>query len=798
MLRAPVICLAFAFLSATTFADEPRKDEHGDSLPEGALLRIGTVRYRAGASVNYAAISPDGKLIAAASEAGLTVIELDTGKPRYIPDARVPSGYSPGRVCVAFSPDGKELFGVTEGGDVRVWDPLTGKQVRRLDGANSWGRIWFPPRGKELICATGEKIFARVDPASGQASQPVRVDEYVVGTDATGATVVVVNPKRGVMLCDTDGGEKRRFDHAAPLAVLAADDRLLITAASGWEIRVWDAGTGKQLHSFTGKNPRPSFMDVTSVVTTPDGKVLFAGTDYGDILRWDLETGKPLPTLTGHRWGVNGLFVLPDGKLLVSVSWDGLVRRWDLATGKELPSPAGATRHVGVALRPDGAVAAVSMTGGVVLRDLRGGKESRTIPISGPAEAQLRYSPDGKRLAVAQSNGIVNVWELDTQKSVEMKLPPPAAGRGAYFDGLAFSPDGRFLATSESQSGTRLWDSLTGKAIWSAGGSGKVALSADGRTIVIGGWDCRLDFCNAATGEVFTSVPTDRREIIDGIAFSPDGAVLATSHHGGAIHLRDPARGIVRKTLRGHSSVAWSISFSANGKWLASAGDNSVRLWEVATGAELLKLDGHVSRAYTADISPDGSTILSSSLDLTALLWSTRPRADGKPKKTLDALWDDLAGEPVAASRAQWALADDPAGAAALLRAKIAPAVIQIDEKRFAKLLGELDSANFREREAAARGLAEMGKPVEPALRRAHDAAKSAEARQRLRGLLESLRREPTGEELRQSRAVHALELAGGPDAREVLKAWADGSPDADLTRDAKAALGRFTSSRTR
>src|SRR5262249_42505162 len=158
-----------------------------------------------------------------------------------------------------------------------------------------------------------------------------------------------------------------------------------------------------------------------------------------------------------------------------------------------------------------------------------GGKESRTIPISGPAEAQLRYSPDGKRLAVAQSNGIVIVWELDTQKSVEIKLPPPAAGRGAYFDGLAFSPDGRFLATSESQSGTRLWDSVTGRQIWSTGGSGKVVFSPDGRTIVIGGWDRKLDLCNAVTGELLHSVPTDRREIVDGIAFSPDGALLATS-----------------------------------------------------------------------------------------------------------------------------------------------------------------------------------------------------------------------------------------------------------------------------
>src|SRR2546422_10573065 len=64
------------------FKRPSRIDRFGDPLPSGALMRIGTIRYRAGASINKAAISPDGKSLAAAHEGGITVIELATGRSR--------------------------------------------------------------------------------------------------------------------------------------------------------------------------------------------------------------------------------------------------------------------------------------------------------------------------------------------------------------------------------------------------------------------------------------------------------------------------------------------------------------------------------------------------------------------------------------------------------------------------------------------------------------------------------------------------------------------------------------------
>jgi WD40 repeat protein len=669
--------LAVAFLAVAAAAEEPRTDEHGDPLPDGALRRIGTIRYRAGASINYAALSPDGKYIAAASEIGLTIIEMDTGKPRHIPTAEAPNGFSPGRVCVAFSPDSKELFSVTNGGNLRVWDPATGKMLRQLGtrpeprpgpgqmqplGAPSaWGRVWFPRQGKQLICATiGGNAVARLDPDSGQASVPVPITGELVGTNSDGSTLVLADSKQAASLIDVKGQPIRRFDHAASLAALCAGNKLLVTAANGWEIRVWDVASGRQLHSFTGQNPGASFVDISYVATTLDGKTLFAGTQRGDILRWDLETGKAMAPLTGHCNFVTGLFFPPGGKVLVSVSWDSLIRRWDLTTGKELPSPQGLTGHLFVARRPDGRVAALGDDNGrLEFRDLVSGGAPVILREAGPPVSKLCFSPDGKRLAVAQRNGIVNFWTGDAREPLELKVAEPPRAHGTVFEAMAFSPDGRWLVTSVFPGGTTLWDSTTGKQQWLFGPVAHFAFSPDGRTVAMA-LGRTLDFVDATDGSVKKSVPAGWLTA-PRLAFSPDGSILAVCHYDGTIALRDGPSGLDRKVLKGHGPVALSASFSANGKWLASSRDKSIRLWEVATGAELLRLDGHVYHAWSAEISPDGRTILSSSWDLTALLWSTRPRPDGKPKRVLDALWDDLAGEPVAAWRAQWALADDAA-----------------------------------------------------------------------------------------------------------------------------------------
>lgn len=809
---------------------EARVDCFGDPLPEGALLRFGSVRYRAGAGINHAAMSSNGKLLAAAGESGITIVDLATGKPRYLRETEVPNGFDSNRSLLAFSPDGKQLVSLTEGGSLRFWDVATGKRLRVVDngggpppmpkgGARPPGapqivddprrftKVWFPPKSQYVIatCVNQANSVVFVDPSTGTIQRRLKVaGDYLSSIAPDGKTLAIIDAQLSeVALYDDRGKELRRFHYDSVenlIATLCRGGKLLVTANAKAEIKVWDAATGKELRTIAGPATKSPSRTPTVLSITPDGRTLLVGTQRGDILRWDLRDGKELSPLVGHASFVTGLFLTPDEKSLVSVSWDNVIHRWDLTTGKAKSAGEGFVKYLRVARSPDGRrIAAASYPGRLEIWDARIGMRVRAFSL--PTKemiSQLAYSPDGKLLALACPDARVRLWDVDNE-CVTSELRHPigkAAGAGgeSFFEGLAWSPDGRFLVTTMAGDGLRMWEAATGKEIWHATRGGAVAFSPDGKALASGGWDRPVTIQDAATGAVQFTQNEDKGvdRLLNGIAFSPDGTWLATCHHGGNVYLRDPKTGVVRMTLPAHRGVAWSISFSPDSKWLASSGGETVCVWEVATGTEVLRRKGHEGRAYQALFGPDGRTVLSSSLDLTALLWDLRPSSEPGRRRNPETLWSELAAEPAKAYGAIWELAADPRLASEILRKKLPPVKIDVDERRLRTLLSDLDSDDFVKRESASRALKTMGTVVEAPLRRTLANTKSAEAQRRLRGLLDELKHEPTAEEHRLSRAVQVMELCATAEALMALRDWAGGTARAPLTEQAKASLERM------
>ncbi|KAH8651540.1 beta transducin-like protein HET-E2C*40 [Tricladium varicosporioides] len=122
--------------------------------------------------------------------------------------------------------------------------------------------------------------------------------------------------------------------------------------------------------------------------------------------------------------------------------------------------------------------------------------------------------------------------------------------------------------------------------------------------------------------------------IVTTVAFSPDGKHIVSGSGDETIRLWDAATGAPLQTLEGHSSTIRSVAFSPDGKHIVSgSGDKTIRLWDAATGAPLQTLEGHFSIVTSVTFSPDSKYIISGSYDKTIRLWDA---ATGAPLQMLE------------------------------------------------------------------------------------------------------------------------------------------------------------------
>jgi hypothetical protein len=267
------------------------------------------------------------------------------------------------------------------------------------------------------------------------------------------------------------------------------------------------------------------------------------------------------------------------------------------------------------------------------------------------------------------------------------------------------------------------------------------------------------------------------------------------------IHLWDIATGKeLHRFGRSSSGYGPVVAFSPDGRTLVTADeDNRIRLWEVASGGERLRLAGHTGRVGSLLFAAHGRTLISTSSDTTALVWDLTglrgqaPAADGKrTSRDLEDLWNALAGANAAtAYQALWSLTGAPREAVAFLRERLRR-VEPPEEKTLTKLVLDLDSPVFATRQRASAELSRLDRLAEPALRKALTGQPSSEMKQRVQQLLGQMELILSGVQLRQLRAVEVLEQIGTPEARQVLQTLAQGAPEARLTQEAKASLDRL------
>jgi WD40 repeat protein len=227
------------------------------------------------------------------------------------------------------------------------------------------------------------------------------------------------------------------------------------------------------------------------------------------------------------------------------------------------------------------------------------------------------FSPDGRYLAASSSIGIYS-YDADTFSLIKMIRTP------SEVDSIAFSPDGKTLAYGLYNGPIVFFDLLTMKESRVPEGESIYvkAFSPDGKPLAIGSVS-DLRILDLSTGEVRSLLP-DCREC--DVAFLSDGRTIAVA--ADFLELVDSQTGEVVRSLSDYSGWWRSVDVSPDGKILASGSDdNSLALWDIATGWKLSSLQGSgdSSNLVVVDFSPDGSLLASGSTDSVIKLWNISP-----------------------------------------------------------------------------------------------------------------------------------------------------------------------------
>ena len=434
--------------------------------------------------------------------------------------------------------------------------------------------------------------------------------------------------------------------------------------------------TGETIRAIDAGSP---IMDLSF---SPDGTLLAAGLMDDSVGVWAAATGEEWHRLRGHELVVTDVEFSPDGQMLASSSGDKTVRLWDVASGSLLRVLEG---HIGYIMKidfsPDGTRLASSAADEqprdtnddvqdrkVRIWDVESGETVMTIDPQSGYIRDVEFSPDGRSVALGTwdgaNGGTARIY--DTVIGTELRIL--YAHRDTISD-IEFSPDGHVLATASRDSSIKFWDLDKAVEIRSYRNFGDrvrdIEYTADGEYMLIGlAGNMNSDFLpdgsdNPAESAAYLWDLQNRTQVKAFLGheiwtwtadISPDGALAASgsgplSSPAGtdtSVRIWDIASGAETHKLIGHTDTVDSVHFALDGSYLLSAAwDATIRRWDVNTGEQLQVYEGHEGRVYMIDLMPNGEQFVSASGDGALKLWDI---ASGEVIRTYSGHQGEVAG----------------------------------------------------------------------------------------------------------------------------------------------------------
>jgi WD40 repeat protein/tRNA A-37 threonylcarbamoyl transferase component Bud32 len=508
-----------------------------------------------------------------------------------------------------FSPDDRTLAVVCRGDSIRLYDPSSGKEVRRLADKVPAARLLFHPDGRSIaVACTKEPVVQVRAVGSGKILRTLRHESEVQamawrplsGAGGLLPVLAVGCYDQRIYLWEDQDGQPPRFleGHGWDLMDLTFDATGHRLLSAGWDLtlRLWDVPTRRHL------------------LTVPNVRVVGFGTE-GSLRAACLEGTRVKilhvaesgvhKVLHGERHRVFRVKFHPVRDWLASTGMEGNVRLWDVGRGLELvhfPPPRGWS----ILWESSGKGMLMNWPGGIWRWPIhvRPGEGGRQTAVIGPPSLlgnffreHLAWCGPGDRLLATSGTGTeVTVFRIEGRLEKQLSLPEKNVTV------LSGSPDGTWLATStfDEARGFTVWDLRTGKpAKFWPWGDAEVAFSPDGRWFVattgrLAPGGAAVHSWEVGTWKEGNHAPLNRSTSAAAIlAFAPDSRLLAVTSTMNEIRLLNPDTfEEIAALVAPETELISNLGFSRDGSWLAVAAGKSIHVWDLrAVRQRLRELD---------------------------------------------------------------------------------------------------------------------------------------------------------------------------------------------------------------
>ncbi len=618
-------------------------------LPPGAVARFGSAHFRVEDRIHAAALSPDGKCVAVAGGASVSVYQAATWRRLQTLPLDASRGVWVHGHTLAFSPDGRRLAYTKNGRDAFAWDLKTGRRTHRFDSGDDWG--WqafcaFTPDG--LLALSDQNELRFFDPVTGAEKRSVGAPN-VAALSPDGKYLVRYTARRepmALVLGDAaTGKDLHTFDAVVgwdPGVSFTPDGkRFTLVPLDGTEVQLWDADERALVTRFKAPaGTRPGNRNGYGAGLTPDGSEVWLQLPDNDLARWEAKTFRELPRLAaGGNGGTHAPLPLADGRTVLVPCSLGWVRVFDRGSGAERPIPGRYGYSAAFALSPDGEfVAAGDASGRIDLLDPATGERVRTLREAGASVGRLTFGPDGAVLGVGE--GVVGAD--GGRRRVAARAFWVATGKEFWARAAEDDKDARWLEplgfTAEDRvvvahhpNDVRAWNARTGKELYTiAAASSQAAVGPAGRFLATEDHS-EIVVHDLANGRAVRRVEIDpeerakrQRRGFERLAWAADGRSLAAALPEDRVCVLDPVAGRERARFAVYAGevedffkTSWldgahsiqALALSPDGKRLLASALNGtyVALWDVRGGKQLARVEPGF-QVDGAAFGPDGTS----------------------------------------------------------------------------------------------------------------------------------------------------------------------------------------------